>query len=219
MIMRKNAQVTIMMKALFLITALALIILPSAANAHLVLYPGFETSTSCRAFSSIGLLDELDQAKAGGFWPAGNIDGLLNFKRTWLSEGSFSNLHPNFDFAGNTPPNMGWTAPTTALLFAGQADTSRNPAAIDSVPVKKTPDPGPASIILFAPGLAGILVRRNWPQKLSLRTMKRSISEIIYRASAFPDHGDLPRRILLATGFIAYFQFIHFKVRTIQLNQ
>ncbi len=206
------------MKALFLITALALSFFPSAANSHLILNPGFETSTSCRAFSNIGLLDELDQAKAGAFWPAENIDGRLSIKTIWISAGSLSSLHPNFDFAGNTPPNMGWTAATRALLFAGQID-ALDSRANDFGPVKKTPDPGPASIILFAPGLAGILVRRNWPQRLSLRTLKRSISELIHHASTFSVHGNLPRRILLATGFIAYFQFIHFKLRTIQLNQ
>jgi hypothetical protein len=189
-------------KIFLFIAALVLIILPPAADAHLILYPGFESSTS-RDSSNIGLLNE-----------HGDI-----LKMTLVSAGNYSSLHLNFDISGNTPSEMGWTADTTALLlFTSQTPPASSPY-IDNVQGEKKPDQIPASIILFAPGLAGILVRRNWPQRLSLRTLKRSILELIHHASGFSIHGNLLKRILLTNGFFTYFQFIHFKLRTIQLNQ
>jgi hypothetical protein len=205
------------MKAVLFI-ALALLISPAPANAYLIPYPGFESSASYSALSNIRLLDELDQVKAGAFWPAGNIDDRLSFKNIWVSGGSLSSLNFTFESAGNASSHIGWTDPAIGFPFAIQTEASNIPG-IDLVPFKKTPDPGPASIILFAPGLAGILVRRNWPYRLSLRTLGRSIFERIYHAPGFPIQGNLPSKILMETGFFAYFQFIHFKVRTIQLNQ
>ena len=95
-------------------------------------------------------------------------------------------------------------------------DTGRS---TDFVQVEKKPDQIPASIIFFAPGLAGILVQRNWPYRLSLRTLGRSIFERIHHAPGFLLHGNLLGKILIETGFVTYFQFIHLKVRTIQLNR
>ena len=206
------------MKAILIIAALALFILPSGANASLTLNPGFESSTSSWTFSNIGLLDDHYQAKAGRFWLGGNIGGCLTFKTIWVPLGSLSSFQLTFDTAGDPRPNMGWTTDTTTLSLASQTNTSYG-SAIEPVQVENTPEPIPTSIFFFAPGLAGILVRRNWPQNLSLRTLKRSMCELIHHASGFSVHGNLLRRILLMTGFVAYFQFIHFKLRTIQLNQ
>jgi hypothetical protein len=206
------------MKAILFIAALVISILPSGASANLILNQGFESSTSSWTFSSIGLPDDHDQAKVGRFWLGGNIGGCLTFKTIWVPLGSLSGFQLTFDTAGDPRPNMGWTAATTTLSLASQPNTAYG-SAIEPVQTENTPEPIPPSIILFAPGLAGILVRRNWPQKLSLRTLKRSFFELIHHVSGFSVHGNLLRKILLRKGFFAYFQFIHFQLRTIQLNQ
>ena len=206
-------------KPVLFIAALTLLLLPGAANAYLTLKPGVESSTSYLACSNTALPADHSSSMMGTFWPASNSDSLLTIKTFCVSAGGFSSLQQNFDIAGNTPSNMGWTAATTGLLLiAGQTTAASSPYT-DSVQGQKKPDPIPSSILLFAPGLAGILVRRNWPQKFPLRTLKRSILELIHHASGFPDHGNLQRKILLTTGFAAYFQFVHFKLRTIQLNR
>jgi hypothetical protein len=206
------------MKAIFFIAALALLISPMAADANLVMNEGGESSAGYWTFSPIGLLDEYYQAKDAGFSPAGNPHGGPFVRTTWVSKGSVFNFQYAFQTLGNSRQSMGWTPATTALLLSSQTTTSSG-SDTDFVHAETKPDQIPVSIIFFAPGLAGILVRRNWPQKLSLRTLKRSIFELIHPSSGFPVHGNLLRRILLMTGFVTYYQFIHFKLRTIQLNQ
>ena len=201
---------------LFIIIAtLALFISPPAADANLILNPGFEDSTNYWTFSNIDLLSGYHQAKEGTY----SVDlSRSSAKTIWVSSGSVFNLQYTFHTTGNSRRSMGWTAATTALLFASQTDTSYGPA-IDLVPVERTPDPIPASIIFFAPGLAGILVGRNWPQIGSWRRAKRKNPGLLHHVSGFLSLGNVLKRILLINRFIAYFQFVHFKLRTTQLNQ
>jgi hypothetical protein len=207
------------MKAVLFIAALALLFSPAASNAALTNNNrGVEPSLTRCTCSSISLPSELDHSEAAITWPAGNPDSLLAFKTSWVNAGSFSSLSPDFIYFGGIFSPMGGFVIKPARIISPHT----NPSYVwggEPAQGEKQPDPIPSSIILFAPGLAGILVHRNWPQKSSLRRMKRAVLQLIHRASDFSNRGDLERRILLTTGFATYFQFVHFKLRTIQLNR
>jgi choice-of-anchor C domain-containing protein len=102
------------------------------------------------------------------FWLAGNPQGNPIVKHLDVSAGNVLNSY-TFNKTGKTTSNMGWTeesfiftavGSTTTLKFQSQDNTAYGPA-IDLVSVEKAAVPIPSAILLFIPGLAGVLASKR----------------------------------------------------------
>jgi hypothetical protein len=205
------------MKALIVFSALALLIFPVVADASLILQPAVDKSTNRWTFANFTFLDDHYQISNDNFrlTPSAH-DGLcLKAVRVW--PGALSSIQLAFEATKNTSLETDWNAATN-WFSAGNTHTASGPDA-DLPNAETTPGQAPSSIMFFAPGLAAILVRRNWPQLIALSGMKGSKRGFLDCVAAFPSHGNVLNRILLISGLAACHQFIHFKLRTIQLNE